>query len=157
MGAPDTLRATLEAQRGHMFCWVPVCLAVGVGLYFSLPQEPTPGALMGCGAAGAGLLAAALMARRGAPRVIVGVAVALLGLALAGGRAYWVSEPVLGFRYYGPVEGRIVAIDRSASDAMRLTLDRVRLFNVPPDETPARVRISLHGKMAARRPYRGLS
>ncbi|MEI4195195.1 ComEC/Rec2 family competence protein [Roseovarius sp. E0-M6] len=156
MGAPDTLRATLEAQRGHMFCWVPVCLAVGIGLYFSLPQEPTPGALMGCGAAGAGLLAAALMVRRGAPRVIVGVAVALLGLSLAGGRAYWVSEPVLGFRYYGPVEGRIVAIDRSASDAMRLTLDRVTLFNVPPDETPARVRISLHGKIAGTAPIPGL-
>ncbi|MBT8409737.1 MAG: ComEC/Rec2 family competence protein, partial [Alphaproteobacteria bacterium] len=47
---------------------------------------------------------------------------------------------------YGPVEGRIVAIDRSQSGAVRLTLDRVVLFNTPPDRTPERVRISLHGE-----------
>jgi hypothetical protein len=56
-----------------------------------------------------------------------------------------VAGPVLDFRYYGPVEGRIVGIDRSASDALRLTLDRVRLDDVAPERTPRRVRVSLHG------------
>jgi competence protein ComEC len=41
------------------------------------------------------------------------------------------------------VEGRIVGIDRSQSDALRLTLDRVTLREVPPDRTPLRVRVSL--------------
>ena len=39
---------------------------------------------------------------------------------------------MLAFRYYGPIEGRIVGIDRSASDALRLTLDRVVLEDVAP-------------------------
>ncbi len=56
-----------------------------------------------------------------------------------------VAEPVLGFRYYGPVEGRIVNIDRSVSDAMRLTLDAWCCRRVAPARTPARVRVSLHG------------
>ena len=41
---------------------------------------------------------------------------------------------MLDFRYYGPIEGRIVGIDRSGSDALRLTLDRVRLDRVAPDQ-----------------------
>jgi competence protein ComEC len=52
---------------------------------------------------------------------------------------------MLDVRYYGPVEGRIVGIDRSQSDALRLTLDQVTLREVPPDRTPLRVRVSLQG------------
>jgi competence protein ComEC len=38
-----------------------------------------------------------------------------------------------------------VIVDRSSSDAVRLTLDRVVLFDVAPYKTPRRVRVSLHG------------
>ena len=43
----------LLAQRGHLFAWVPVFLAIGIGIYFSLPVEPASGAYaaMGIGAA----------------------------------------------------------------------------------------------------------
>jgi competence protein ComEC len=77
----------------------------------------------------------------------LGLTLALVaGGAMATGlRAHMVAGPVLDFRYYGPVEGRIVGIDRSASDALRLTLDRVRLDDVSPERTPRRVRVSLHG------------
>ncbi|WP_242649020.1 ComEC/Rec2 family competence protein [Cognatiyoonia sediminum] len=60
-------------------------------------------------------------------------------------RTELVRAPVLDFRYYGPIEGRVVHIDRSASDAFRLTLDRVVLFNIAPTDTPDRVRVSVHG------------
>ena len=36
-------------------------------------------------------------------------------------------------------------IDRSSSDAVRLTLDHVVLARMPPARTPAKVRASLHG------------
>jgi competence protein ComEC len=75
----------------------------------------------------------------------LGVATVLAGLLVAGTRTELVRAPVLGFRYYGPVEGRVIKIDRSASDAVRLTLDRVRLERVAPDARPERVRVSLHG------------
>ena len=53
------------------------------------------------------------------------------------------AAPILTFRYYGPIEGRLVNIDRSASDAVRLTLDRVLLSRMSPERTPAKVRVSL--------------
>ncbi len=68
-----------------------------------------------------------------------------LGLCAAGLRTGQVAGPVLGFRYYGPIEGRIVVVDRSASDRLRLTLDQVVLADTDPDRVPRRVRVSLHG------------
>jgi competence protein ComEC len=75
-------------------------------------------------------------------------------VGVAGLRTASVAEPVLPFRYYGPIEGRIVVIDRSQSDKPRLTLDRVVLADVAPDRTPTRVRVSLHGAQGGSRPSR---
>lgn len=73
------------------------------------------------------------------------ITLVLGGFVLASACANALDHPILSFRYYGPIEGRIIGIDRSASDAVRLTLDNVRLDRVSPDRTPSRVRISLHG------------
>src|SRR5690606_20181433 len=54
---------------------------------------------------------------------------------------------VLGWHRYGPVEGRIVEVDRSVSDAVRLTLDRVVLPGLDPDRVPQSVRVSVHGTL----------
>ena len=70
-------------------------------------------------------------------------------------RAALEAAPVLAHSYYGPVEGRVVAIDRSAGDAVRLTLDRVRLEHPGPGPAPHRVRISLHGDVAPLAPVAG--
>ena len=78
----------------------------------------------------------------------LGVALGALGLCLAGARSHLVEAPKLEFRYYGPIEGRVVALDRSASDAMRVTLDNVVLRDTDPARVPGRVRISLHGPEA---------
>ena len=44
------------------------------------------------------------------------------------------------------MQGRIIEVDRSQSDALRITLDAVVLDNVSPERTPLKVRISLHGE-----------
>lgn len=133
-----------DRQRGHLFAWAPVMMGAGIGWYFALRFEPAP-AMLWIAAAAAGC--AALLAIRHAQTAPVFWALALLaaGFALAGARAHLTAAPVLGFRYYGPVEGRILSVDRSASDRLRLTLDRLRLDGVAPEKRPARVRISLHG------------
>ncbi len=145
MGVASSFAQTMRAQRGALFGWVPVCLAAGIGAYFSLPYEPSP---MDLGWLGVAALVCAAVARAlpepARPLAIAACLVCLGGL-LAAGRAHGVAGPVLDFRYYGAVEGRIIAIDRSQSDALRLTLDRVKLDRVPPDRTPERVRVSLHG------------
>ncbi|MBO6853932.1 MAG: ComEC/Rec2 family competence protein [Marivivens sp.] len=136
----------LERQRGRLLLWAPVCLAFGIGIYFRLLREPDVvvwGVIAG-GAVALLLLDRAMPSPWGLlPRA---VALVLAGMLLAGIRAQTVAAPVLDFRFYGPVEGRIVAIDRSASDAVRLTLDRVILGDMPFADTPERVRLSLHGR-----------
>ncbi|TMM54876.1 ComEC/Rec2 family competence protein [Sulfitobacter sabulilitoris] len=136
--------AILLAQRGHLIGWVPVCLAIGIGLYFSVRFEPTGVHYIALGAIG--VVSLVLWHRGGEAFGPIGLALVLvaLGVGLAGIRAHDVAGPVLGWRYYGPIEGRIVAMDRSASDALRLTLDQVVLNRVPPSRTPVRVRVSLH-------------
>lgn len=144
MAAWHWVQTALLVQRGHLFAWVPVFLAIGIGVYFNLKSEPSAQMLMlFAGLAGG----CALLARWINPAVaplVTAVALILLGLCLAGMRAHSVAGPVLGWRYYGPVEGRIVALDRSASDARRVTLDRVVLRDVAPSRTPHKARISLH-------------
>ena len=145
MGVAQSFAEMMRAQRGALFGWVPVCLAIGIGVYFQLGFEPS---MIHLGrVAVAGLFCAAFA--RGFPEPARPFALAgmliCLGVLLAAGRAHSVSGPVLEFRYYGAVEGRIVAIDRSQSDALRLTLDRVVLDRVAPARTPTRVRLSLHG------------
>lgn len=143
------LAETFDAQRGHLFPWAPVCFAVGIGLFFSLLFEPARGLLWGSAAAAcAGLAVAALLPGSRAAPLVAAVALVAAGFSVAGWRTHSVAAPVLDWRYYGPIEGRVVALDRSASDAVRVTLDQVFLAKMPPWKFPARVRISLHGAAA---------
>ena len=135
----------LEQARGLLFPFVPVFLALGIGLWFALPFEP---GLRHYGAAAAVMLAMVAAWRFGPeilqPVVVAVACVAVGGLAI-GLRAHLVQAPMLAYPYYGPVQGRIIEIDRSQSDALRLTLDRVVLSDLAQDRTPATVRVSLHG------------
>jgi len=146
----------LDRQRGHLFGWVPVAFAVGIGAYFALPDEPGYLFWAGFVAGAAGCLACAIWQGLRAP-LLIALTAAHLGFGAAAVRTHAVAAPVLGFRYYGPVEGRIVTIDRSASDKIRLTLDRVVLADMAPARTPARIRISLHGAQGFIDPRPGLT
>ena len=54
-----------------------------------------------------------------------------------------VAAPVLAWPMNANVEGRVVGLDRSASDRPRVLLDGVVIHGLEPARTPARVRISL--------------
>ena len=153
MGARHLISGAFSAmmltQRGALIGWVPVCLAVGIGGYFSLLSEPDVMMFAGIGVAFLVLMLAAWRLPETISPFAAGLALGLLGFLIAGARAHSVASPVLEWRYYGAVEGRVVAMDRSQSDALRLTLDQVRLDDVPRNRTPGRVRISLHGKGVA--------
>ncbi|HRK42438.1 MAG TPA: ComEC/Rec2 family competence protein [Gemmobacter sp.] len=145
----------LAEARGLLFPWVPVFLALGIGVWFGLTNEPAIWVYI--------LVSVALLAVLGlwwigpelAHPVCVAMAMLALGFLVAGVRGHLVAAPVLDFRYYGPVEGRVIAIDRSQSDALRLTLDRVVLSDVAPGKLPKRVRIALHGPLAVHEPAPG--
>ena len=143
MRGPLAILDALEAARGQLFVWVPVFIAIGIALWFALPFEPALPLYL----AVAGLGICAALVPLGALRPLaMAVACVALGFGAAGLRAHQVAAPMLDFRYYGPVQGRIVEIDRSQSDALRLTLDRVVLSDVAPARTPLRVLISLHNQ-----------
>ncbi|MGB7244048.1 MAG: ComEC/Rec2 family competence protein [Sulfitobacter sp.] len=136
-------------QRGHLFGWVPVCLGLGIGGYFSLTFEPSLLALQAGAVAALALFVIARYLPETVSPLLIALALIAAGFVIAGARAHRVAEPVLGWRYYGPVEGRVVGLDRSGSDALRLTLDQVTLARVSPGKTPTRVRVSLHSKDGA--------
>jgi competence protein ComEC len=136
----------LQSARGTLFPWIAILVACGIGGWFAVLTEPGPGsyalaAIMVVGGAAFAWWGADL----GRPLALALAALAAGWLA-AGIRAHVVQAPMLDFRYYGPVEGRIVHIDRSQSDALRLTLDQVVLREVAPDRTPGRVRVSLQNE-----------
>lgn len=144
------------AGRAGLFAWVPVCLSAGIMLWFARPALPVwaPWLLI-LALAGAGLVAARLAPRLAQNGRInwamadsirlggLGLALMMCGAGLADLRSGMVAAPVLEWRYYGPVEGRLIGIDRSARDRIRLTLDQVVLRDLSPDRTPGRVRLSL--------------
>lgn len=143
------MRARIEdallAQRGQLIGWVPVCLGVGIGIYFMLRFEPDMMLMAGFGMIAAAALIGARMVPTAFAPLLVAVALVIAGCAVAKARVAVVEAPILTFRYYGAIEGRIVNIDRSASDAVRLMLDQVVLERMSPDRTPRHVRVSVHG------------
>ncbi len=134
------------AQRGALFGWVPVCLAIGIGGYFSLRFEPDIFVWWSLALVAVALATAVRVVPLALQPLVIGIVLILAGAGLAKWQTVTVDAPVLTFRYYGPIEGRVVKIDRSASDAPRITLDQVRLERIAPHRMPARVRVSLHGE-----------
>ena len=123
----------------------PVIFSTGIAAWFALPADPPPA--LGWAAAGLALSAALLAGRAGLVGRLgcLALAVFAAGFAAAELRAARVAAPVLDWRYYGAIQGRVVAIDRSVSDAVRITLDHVVLERVAPERTPEKVRVALHG------------
>lgn len=135
----------LEMQRGRLFLWCPLCLSVGIGTYFSIKFEPTMWLVQILCAIIIMLLSFAIIARRNIFAVLIwGAGIIILGFLLAVLRSHTVAEPVLGWRYYGPIEGVVTAIDRSQSNKVRITLGAPDLGKISKPRTPAFVRISLH-------------
>ncbi len=155
MRALAAMMRALDGQRGALFPWAPVFFATGIGIYFALRTEPGALHWWGWGIATCLTLLAVRRFGQGAP-VLLAFCLILAGFGVAAVRTQLVAGPVLPFRYYGPIEGRVVVIDRSGSDKVRLTLDEVVLSDIHPDETPLRIRVSLHGEQSFVQPVPGL-
>lgn len=133
----------IEAQRPAFALWVPVLFGAGIAGYFALPVEPAGWMLAALGAA---LLAGALCLWPAGPVlrvVLLALLLPGLGLEVVAMRARTVAAPVLGWPMVATVSGRVVGLDRSASDRPRVLLDRVEIYGMEPERVPARVRVSV--------------
>ncbi len=144
---------SLQGAGAALFPWVPLLIGCGVGGWFALPTEPG----LPLYAVAVALLALAVALRLWAPEVFHAPAIAVLcvaaGVLACGVRVQMVQAPMLDFRYYGPVTGRVVGIDRSQTDALRITLDQVWLDRVR--DPPERVRVALRSKTPGHAPLPG--
>ncbi|HIP22765.1 MAG TPA: competence protein, partial [Rhodobacteraceae bacterium] len=120
----------LESQRQNLMLWSPVLMACGIGAYFALPFEPPLWAGWALLASLVSWLGFAIWTSGFVRLLFLTVFFLNLGYLASIYRTASVAAPVLTFRYYGPIEGRVVAIDRSSSKALRITLDRVYLERV---------------------------
>ena len=154
MSQTSPWRDAFAAQLGQGFICAPIALGFGILLFFSMPVEPSQPVIW----ASFSIAGIAAVTLRLVPYVLRFIfwALALLsfGFGLAGWRGAQVAAPVLDWRYYGPVEGRVIGLDRSASGALRVTLDQVALSQ-RVKQTPSVVRVSLYGSDAEQRPKAG--
>jgi len=134
----------MAAARGALFPWAPVLFSIGVGAYFAAGVEPSPRDYVFAATAGFLCMVLRLFGSERSHVPALALFLTLAGFVAAGARGHIVAAPVLAERYYGTVTGRVVDIDRSFSDQLRITLDRVALKVVGPTRTPARVRVALH-------------
>ncbi|GLQ34390.1 hypothetical protein GCM10007939_06730 [Amylibacter marinus] len=71
------------------------------------------------------------------------VGLVALGFCLSMVRAHSVAQPVLGWRYYGDIEGQMVAMDRSSTGRTRITLANPSMPPISQARTPQIIRVSL--------------
>jgi competence protein ComEC len=137
------LAAAVEAQRPQLALWSPVFFSFGIGLYFALPGEPKGWMLAALGAVC--LLGLGVLVRSGplGRVLLLAILIPAAGLGTAALRSLSVAAPVLPYAMTVNVEGRVIDLDRSASDRPRILLDRVVIYGFDPARTPGRVRISL--------------
>jgi competence protein ComEC len=141
------------ADRIRWPLWLPVAMAAGIGLYFSLPEEPPWGfAVMAAGLA----LAAGTLAGT-ANRAVFRIALALLAAASLGFgvvklRTELVRAPVLA-RKLGTagIDGRVEFV-QTHGKSTRVTLGAVGLRRLPPERAPALVRVSVRSGAEALKP-----
>ncbi len=136
------LDAAWVAERRRVFLWVPVLFGAGSGLYLTLPVEPI--GWIAPAAAALFALAGLLLRRHTAPALgLAALALLAAGLAAADWRSDRLTAPVLAAPI-GPVDvfGRVVWVG-AGEGPQRYLLDRVTIEGLAPDETPAKVRLSV--------------
>lgn len=123
----------LEAERGQLFLWVPVMLAVGIAAWFALPDAPRWTMLL-LGMSGLALAGLAMSdGGRAARTVALGAALVAIGCALIWWRAERVAAPVLARPAIVAFQARVERIEpQPARDLVRLRLRTGAGAGLPP-------------------------
>ncbi|WP_157019822.1 ComEC/Rec2 family competence protein [Mesorhizobium xinjiangense] len=130
-----------EGERGTLFLFIPVLLALGAGIYLALPIEPAWIVLLPVAFASALVLLAGR--RRTVPRLLsAGCLVVFLGATAAKLEAWRADTPMLGATVSSVVTGRIIATERRPDGRIRLTLDILATERPHLRYAPDRIRVT---------------
>ncbi len=131
----------LEAERARWFCWLPVALAVGIGLYFVQPVEPDLWMALAPVLAASALVSAT--PRGGLLRFgAVGLLAIAAGFATAKMRTEITRAPVLGHEMrFADVRGVVDLVEPRPSRGGRITVRVTSIRGLSPSATPKRVRV----------------
>lgn len=134
--------AFLATERPNWPGWLAVALGLGVAVYFALPWEPP--LWLGPGLAGAGLVAAVLLRRTPLPLIVAAAfTAASFGFGTAQFRTWLVAAPQLQDPIrFAHVTGRVAAIE-PFPNAVRATLDRVAIAELPAVAMPLRIQVKI--------------
>lgn len=138
----STVHCQLSAERHRLVLWVPVFLAIGIGMYFALPNEPALGLPMRFLA---GLMGLLLLTRRHFAARLACMALILvnIGFIAAYARSHSIQNPVYsGAPVMRSVSGVIDDIQLK-EEGEKLILRSVYAEDLLPEETPQRISISL--------------
>lgn len=130
-----------QAEQNQLILWAPVCFAIGIGIYFALPQEPKWWLVLLLLEV---LLLALYWARRhrGLLLVLQALLLAAAGFANAELQTLYISRdlpPVTPQKLY--LAGRIAQIDKNYRGNPRIVLEDMQGF--PSGKIKGRYRLSL--------------
>jgi competence protein ComEC len=133
---------TLSNQADHRLHWMPVFVAIGVAIYFTLPIEPH----MGIGVLGIMLTGGMMMQFIDHPGKFW--AWAYLSLIIAGILAGMIRthsvDHVMLAGDHGPagITGQISSAER-VPDGMRVSIENLSIEDMAADKTPSKIRLKL--------------
>ncbi|NHK27700.1 DUF4131 domain-containing protein [Parvularcula flava] len=138
----------VRAERANRFLWLPVFLAVGIGLYFGLPSEPPFWTVMagaGC-LSGLGVVSGYMPSLPLQARPLLGVAMAIAaGFVLAMVRTHIVAAPVLtADTGFVEVEGLLLEVEEGPA-GRRMVIVPSRLGDMDEEKIPAKIRLNWRG------------
>lgn len=137
----------LEAERRRPFLWLPIAMGVGILLYFAADREPALWAPL-LGLALSGAAAFALRLRRFASMACLAAAAAFAGFAAGVWRTADIAAPMLERSRIGKLSGFVESVEARDNGA-RIVLLVTDLANVPQDQRPKRVRVSMRSGAVA--------
>ncbi|MEM7216444.1 MAG: ComEC/Rec2 family competence protein [Pseudomonadota bacterium] len=130
-----------ELERGIVFNFLPVFLAIGIGMYFFAPAEPLPGVLTLTAAILC--LAAYRIQTRGRLFLIVAVMASILtGMLAAKLSVLRADTPQIERQMTAVVTGIILGIDQNRRGSPRMILKPTSIEGLSEEQLPKKIRVS---------------
>ena len=134
------------AQKDNLFLWLPVCFAIGIGIYFTIPFEPP---VILTAVIWLFVLSIYILTRSSTGKILSSIVFIILlitsGFFTATIRTQNVATPVLS-KKTGPVDvtGTILSVDPlEEGTGSRIILSNLEIEDILPEQTPRKIRLRL--------------